>query len=216
MQKLIDLEIVLILVALGIDILLEAVGMQDWIAAAIVIAGFCMILGLYWHTLYLDSLFADLRAGMGHVFHHQFSPHQQKAPDSHPISDLPAVQVADRPVIHVGNFLLSKNFYVQALKPLGYTVTMDLPALSMVSLGIGDSSDVWIKGDGSEAKMRVAFRASQESMVDRFFDAALDAGATEEEAPGPRKDRAPGAYAAAVLDPDSYIIEAYFEPTPAS
>ena len=204
-QRLLDLEVVLILVALGVDILIEALSSHDWIAAAVIVAGFCIILGLYWHTLYLDRLIADLRASVGHIFH----PLQ----GSNPQGDFLATQVTDRPVIHVSNFPLSKNFYAQALRPLGYTVTMDLPALSMASLGIGNSSDLWIKGDGAEQKLRASISATERRMVGDFFEAALDAGGIEAEAPGERPSRGANIYAAAVLDPDGYTIEVqYSEP----
>lgn len=211
-QELIDLEIVLILVAIGADILIEALSSSDWVAAALIVAGFCVILGLYWHTLYLDRLFSDLRTAVGHLFHHESAGSGTAQPD------FPAVAISDRPIIHVSNFLLSKNFYVQALRPLGYSVTIDLPALSMVSLGVGQASDLWIKGDGPDTKIRASFSATERHMIDDFFDAALDAGGAGDVAPRARPELGSSAYSASVLDPDGYIIEAVFAPaaTPSS
>lgn len=205
-QKLIDIEIVLILAAIGADILIQALASSDWIAAALIVAGFCVILGLYWHTLYLDRLFADLRSVAGHIFSHE----PPAAGSAH--LDVPASSVADRPIIHVSDFPLSKNFYVRALRPLGYTVTIDLPALSMASLGLGSSSDLWIKGDGPDATMRASFVAAERHMIDEFFDAALEAGGTQDSAPRTRTENGQRAYAASVLDPDGYTIEALFLP----
>lgn len=207
-QKLINLEIVLILIALGADILIEALNGHDWIAAAVIVAGFCMIVGLYSHTLYLDSLFAELRSHVGHVLHH--SNHSSESVAHTSVVDMPAIQVPDRPIIHVSNFLLSKNFYTKALRPLGYSITLDLPGLSMASLGIGTSSDLWIKGDGVEQTIRASFSARAKHIVDDFFEIALDAGGTEAETPGPRPQYGVDYYAAAVFDPDGYTVEAVF------
>jgi hypothetical protein len=216
-QKIIDLEIVLILIAIGLDILIEALGGQDWIAAAVIIAGFCMILGLYWHMLHIDNLFDELHGTLHHFFHGTTG-----ASNSHAIPlptsferndgarDVPMAAVADRPIIRVSNFLLSKNFYAQALAPLGYSLTTDFPALGMASFGIGTSSDLWIKGGGIEQKLRASFSATRKNLVDDFFDAALDAGGNAVEMPGSRPDRGAGFYAASVLDPDGYTIEAVF------
>jgi len=44
--------------------------------------------------------------------------------------------------------------------------------------------------------------------VDRFFEAALRAGGTDNGAPGLRPRYHPDYYAALVLDPDGYNIEA--------
>ena len=215
-QRFIDLEIVLILIGLGIDILIEAMGAQDWLASAVVLVGLCVIGGLYWHMLRLNGLFAELHS----VLHHfsrgttVASTAAQTIPLPAAFSDvprdIPMAAVADRPVIRVSNFLLSKNFYAQALAPLGYSLTTDFPALGMASFGIGSSSDLWIKGGGVEQKLRAAFSAKDEDAVDDFFDAALNAGGNEVEKPGRRPDRGPGYYAAAVLDPDGYTIEAVF------
>ena len=216
-QRIIDLEIVLILVAIGIDILIAAMGAGDWLTAAVVLVGFCVIGGLYWHKLHLDRLFAELHGALQHMFPNGVAsttsgaiPLPASFQQSDSPRDVPMSVVADRPVIHVSNFLLSKNFYAQALAPLGYSLTTDFPALGMASFGIGTSSDLWIKGGGVEQKLRAAFSATHNNMVDDFFDAALDAGGNEVEKPGARPDRGVGYYAAAVLDPDGYTIEAVF------
>lgn len=216
MQKFLNFEGVLILIAIGADILIEAVKNQDWIAAAVVIGGFCVIGGLYWHTIHLDRLFEDLHASLHHLFNGRVS-----AIPSQPIplpasfsnnrtSDVPVAAVADRPLLHVSNFPFSRNFYAAALAPLGYALTLELPALSMAAFGINGASDLWIKGDGAEAKLRASFSAQSKRSVDDFCQAAVDAGGTIAEAPGERLNRAEGSYAAAVYDPDGYTIEAIF------
>ena len=56
--------------------------------------------------------------------------------------------------------------------------------------------------------LHVAFRAKSKAEVDAFYQAALEAGATDNGAPGPRPDYAENYYACFVLDPDGYNIEA--------
>jgi predicted lactoylglutathione lyase len=52
-------------------------------------------------------------------------------------------------------------------------------------------------------------------MVQKFYDAALAAGGTDNGAPGYRKEYTPGYYAAFVTDPDGHNIEALFiDPNP--
>ncbi len=218
-QKAIDIEIVLVLIAVGFDIFIESIGAGDWIAAAVVIAGFCMIFGLYWHTLFLDSFLSDMHAAMHHapVAAEVTAPIPTVIPlpatfkDEHAAAqDMPLSALADRPVIRVSDYLASKNFYARTLAPLGYAVTMDFPAISMAAFGIGMASDLWIKRDAIDEKMRASFSADSKRAVDDFFAAALAAGGAEAVAPGKRTDNGARYYAAAVTDPDGFAIEAVF------
>ena len=54
----------------------------------------------------------------------------------------------------------------------------------------------------------LAFRARDPAAVAAFHAAALAAGGTDNGPPGPRDHYHPGYYAAFVLDPDGYNIEA--------
>jgi hypothetical protein len=54
----------------------------------------------------------------------------------------------------------------------------------------------------------LAFIAPNREAVDRFHAAALKYGGTNEGAPGPRPHYGPTYYAAFVLDPDGYKLEA--------
>ena len=215
-QRLIDIELILIIIAIGADILIQALSVSDWGAAAVIIAGFCIMAGLYWHKLHMDRLFGDFRQAMYHLFHTN-APTTTTPPiiplpasSGRAAPDVPIASIADRPLIHVSNFLMSKNFYQQSLGMLGYRLTMDFPALAMAAFGIGPNADLWIKGDGVEQKIRAAFSADRKAMVDDFFDAALNAGGSIAEAPGTRPVRGTGYYAAAVFDPDGYTIEAFY------
>jgi catechol 2,3-dioxygenase-like lactoylglutathione lyase family enzyme len=211
MQKILDLEGILILIGIGIDILIEALKHDDWISAAVIIAGFCILGGLYWHTLYLDRLFADFHVALHRIFHqHSAAVVPQTTTTTIVTQDVAATVLADRPILHVSNFPLSRNFYTAQLAPLGYALTMEFPALSMAAFGIAGASDLWIKGDGVEQKIRAAFSAAKKAMVDDFYNAAIALDATIAEMPGPRPERGTGYYAAAVFDPDGYTIEAVF------
>ena len=82
-----------------------------------------------------------------------------------------------------------------------------------VASGPGASSDphgdFWIfAAPPMTPRPHLAFTAASRAVVDAFHRAALDAGATDNGAPGPRPQYHAGSYAAFVLDPDGYNIEA--------
>lgn len=56
----------------------------------------------------------------------------------------------------------------------------------------------------------LAFFASSREAVDQFHSAALQFGGVDQGAPGPRPNYGPNYYAAFVLDPDGYKLEAKF------
>jgi catechol 2,3-dioxygenase-like lactoylglutathione lyase family enzyme len=214
MQRLLNFEGVLILIAIGADIFIEALKNQDWLSAAVIIAGFCIIGGLYWHAHYLDRLVESLQTGMHRILSHLAHAPVPTPPTS--TSNVAAATLSDRPLLHVSNFPQSRNFYAMLLGTLGYAMTLEFPALSMAAFGVNGASDFWIKGDGVEEKIRAAFSATDKRMVDDFSQMAIEMGATVTEVPGARPERGTGYYAAAALDPDGYTIEAIFRDTSAT
>ncbi len=56
----------------------------------------------------------------------------------------------------------------------------------------------------------MAFRAANKEQVAEFYRAALEAGGKDNGPPGPRPHYHEGYYAAFVLDPDGYNVEAVF------
>ena len=103
-------------------------------------------------------------------------------------------------------------FYDAALKPLGFTRLSDGEG----SLGYGEKSpQLWlnkaknpVKPD-MESGLHLCFTAKDRAAVDAFHAAALKAGGKDNGKPGIRKDYSPTYYAAFVVDPDGYRIEAY-------
>lgn len=115
---------------------------------------------------------------------------------------------------HVGispkDYMKSKDFYAQALAPLGMKV---LAGEDNHYHGFGvDRPIFWIGAmrDGATAtqKSHIAFSASNHEAVDAFYVAALAAGGTDNGAPGPRPEYHEKYYGAFVLDPDGNNIEA--------
>jgi len=113
----------------------------------------------------------------------------------------------------VSNYRHSKEFYTQALAPLGYGLVMevarnefDTPA---AGFGIGGKPDFWIGGEGGiDRPLHVALLARDRASVDAFYKAALAAGGRDNGAPGLRPHYHPNYYGAFVLDPDGHNIEA--------
>lgn len=117
--------------------------------------------------------------------------------------------------IHVNDIDTSKEFYSKALAPLGYAITTEMPEWKVVGLGVDGKSDIWLVGDGSDKAGHVAFVAHDTETVQKFYDAALAAGGTDNGAPGYRKEYSPGYYAAFVHDLNGHNIEVVFhDPNP--
>jgi catechol 2,3-dioxygenase-like lactoylglutathione lyase family enzyme len=119
----------------------------------------------------------------------------------------------DHTGLQVSDPAVSRNFYEKALAPLGYKVMMEIPkdfTGGKVVLGFGaPNPDFWMQeGTPSTPRIHVAFRAESRAQVDAFYRAALGAGGKDNGPPGPRPHYHEHYYAAFVLDPDGYNIEA--------
>ncbi len=106
----------------------------------------------------------------------------------------------------------TKRFYDAALKPLGYTCLSQHEG----SLGYGrDAVALWIGATGrpvppdDRSNLHFCFAAPTRQAVDAFHAAALGAGGRDNGRPGLRADYGLGYYAAFVVDPDGYRIEAH-------
>ncbi|WKE64261.1 VOC family protein [Gallaecimonas kandeliae] len=120
----------------------------------------------------------------------------------------------DHTGVTVSDFEKSKAFYQAALAPLGYSLLMSLPkavtgSTDVAGFGEPPKPDFWIsQGTPNRPPIHVAIRAANRAQVDAFHRAALDAGGTDNGAPGPRPHYHPDYYGAFVLDPDGHNIEA--------
>ena len=114
--------------------------------------------------------------------------------------------------IGVGDIARARRFYDAALQPLGYRCLNE----GATSLGYGDEGvALWIGAatrpvPADEASgLHFCFTAPTRQSVDAFHAAALRNGGRDNGRPGLREDYGPDYYAAFVVDPDGYRIEAY-------
>jgi catechol 2,3-dioxygenase-like lactoylglutathione lyase family enzyme len=112
----------------------------------------------------------------------------------------------DHITLDVRDYASSKQFYEQALKPLGYELVMEFGEAG----GFGESGkpDFWVSQRGEPTTAHIALLASDREAVDRFYEAAMAAGATDNGAPGLRPHYHENYYGAYVIDPDGNNIEA--------
>ena len=106
----------------------------------------------------------------------------------------------------------SKRFYDAALAPLGYSCLSQSPG----SLGYGAQSvALWVNEAArpvpadEKSGLHFCFAAPTRDSVDAFHAAALRQGGGDNGAPGLRADYSENYYAAFVIDPDGYRLEAY-------
>ena len=120
-----------------------------------------------------------------------------------------AASMIDHIGINVSDYERSRDFYARALEPLGFTLLME-PAPGIGGFGRDRKPCFWISGRRRPVSenVHVAFTVDDRALVDAFHAAALEAGGTDNGAPGPRPQYHPGYYGAFVLDPDGNNIEA--------
>lgn len=118
----------------------------------------------------------------------------------------------DHVSLGVRDIARSRRFYDAALAPLGYSCL----SVGDTSLGYGVKSPaLWLGHSGhpvpadERSGLHICFAAAKRELVDAFHAAALRAGGRDNGKPGLRGDYGPNYYAAFVVDPDGYRIEAY-------
>ena len=111
----------------------------------------------------------------------------------------------DHVAIPVRDLEASRKFYEPVFDGLGAKVVMEWPG--GVLFGTDDGM-VALRQSEEIMPLHVAFRASDRSGVDSFYETALAAGATDNGAPGVRADLHENYYAAFVTDPNGHNIEA--------
>jgi catechol 2,3-dioxygenase-like lactoylglutathione lyase family enzyme len=114
--------------------------------------------------------------------------------------------------IGVRDIARTKRFYDAALKPLGYTCLSE----GQGSLGYGkEAVMLWISSTERpvpadlESGLHFCFVAPTRHSIDAFHAAALSSGGRDNGAPGLRANYGPNYYAAFVIDPDGYRLEAH-------
>lgn len=113
--------------------------------------------------------------------------------------------------IGVRDIARSRTFYDTVLEPLGYSRLSSDDA----SLGYGKDAVVWWVGKcvspvraDLKSGLHFCFTAPTRKSVEAFHKAALANGGRDNGGPGLRPDYGSTYYAAFVMDPDGYRIEA--------
>jgi catechol 2,3-dioxygenase-like lactoylglutathione lyase family enzyme len=119
----------------------------------------------------------------------------------------------DHTSVGVSNYERSKELYTQMLAPLGYSAVADMPEYKVTGFADGAHPDFWVGEKDKASGGHTAFVAKSSESVEAFYNAALQAGATDNGAPGYRAEYAPGYYAAFVHDFDGNNIEAVWMDT---
>ena len=115
----------------------------------------------------------------------------------------------DHVTIYVKDLSKSRLFYLQAFKPLGYTIAFEKEEI-FCAFDIGSGSLFEIaqyQGNEPITRCHVAFRAASEDQIREFHASALQAGGIDHGAPGPRPEYTQNYYACFILDPDGHNIE---------
>lgn len=116
--------------------------------------------------------------------------------------------------LSVSDLPRSAAFYDAVLAPLGCVRVWSFPdAVGYGRPGGGDKLALKARQPAVTAPspgFHLALTAPDEAAVDAFHAAALGAGGIDNGAPGLRPRYGPGYYAAFVLDPDGYFLEAVF------
>lgn len=111
--------------------------------------------------------------------------------------------------LNVSDYGRSRDFFARALAPLGFSLLME-PAPGIGGFGRDGKPWFWISGERRPVSenVHVAFAAPDRATVDAFHAAALEAGGTDNGAPGMRELYHPTYFGAYVLDPDGNNVEA--------
>ena len=101
----------------------------------------------------------------------------------------------------------SKQFFLEALEPIGVSVAMEGPY--GVGLGQDGKPSLWFhEAADKPAPIHLAFAAENREQVDAFYHAALAAGGKDNGAPGLRPQYHQHYYGAFVIGPDGHNVEA--------
>jgi catechol 2,3-dioxygenase-like lactoylglutathione lyase family enzyme len=110
----------------------------------------------------------------------------------------------------VHDYEKSKSFYLAALKPLGIGLVMEVGEGRERAAGLGAEGKpfFWFAEEKVGSRLHLCFTARTRAEVDAFHEAALQAGAKDNGAPGLRPHYHPDYYGAFVIDPNGVNLEA--------
>ncbi|MEK8029533.1 VOC family protein [Ideonella sp. DXS29W] len=109
--------------------------------------------------------------------------------------------------LSVSDYDKSKAFFTAALAPLGIRLVTEVAGWA--GFGRDNRPQFWF-GTGGPAQhpMHIAFTADNRAQVRAFYEAALQAGAKDNGAPGIREIYHPHYFGAFVIGPDGHNVEA--------
>ncbi|AEQ53193.1 VOC family protein [Pelagibacterium halotolerans] len=110
-------------------------------------------------------------------------------------------RLIDHVHLRVKDLEKSRDFYRAALGALGRELTFETDAFFVSDELFVDAADTYV------TRVHLAFQTDGPEMVRAFHAASLEAGGTDNGAPGERPYH-PGYYACFILDPDGNNIEA--------
>jgi catechol 2,3-dioxygenase-like lactoylglutathione lyase family enzyme len=117
--------------------------------------------------------------------------------------------VIDHVALDVRDLEASRQFYEQALRPLGYEVVSE--SESFCGLGTQGQTRLGLRPGGPSGPVHFAFTSPDRRTVDAFHEAATGAGGRDNGPPGVRTAYHENYYAAFVMDPDGNNVEAVCE-----
>lgn len=108
--------------------------------------------------------------------------------------------------VPVRRYREARKFYAAALGAIGMSVNMDVG--DACGLGSNGEKIFWLVRDRKAGGGgHYALRVPRRELVHAFYEAALEAGGTDNGPPGPRPNYGPNYYAAFVLDGERNNIE---------
>jgi catechol 2,3-dioxygenase-like lactoylglutathione lyase family enzyme len=118
--------------------------------------------------------------------------------------------VIDHLTVGVSDLARSRDFYIRALIPLGFSEIREWrEGVQEIEFGLEEAPDFAISSAyQTGAPVHVAFAADRREQVDAFYAAAIAAGGRDNGPPGVRPEYSESYYGAFVLDPDGHNVEA--------
>ncbi|HBD13613.1 MAG TPA: glyoxalase/bleomycin resistance/extradiol dioxygenase family protein [Porticoccaceae bacterium] len=115
------------------------------------------------------------------------------------------------------DYVVTKRFYESVFKPLDYSIQMefvaewnlDFPTQRMCAFGPEGKPIFWIiETKGSYTPRHTAFSTKSRELVNKFHEAGVQNGGTDNGAPGIRPMYHEHYYGAFLIDPDGNNVEA--------